>query len=137
MPQYLIDILAVAMAVIDGPDELGDEALRREKRATEAWDKHEIKRKSNQKFVITYGVDNEIGRRIALEFSYQEEADSWSLQYAFAEEREYEVCGNHLYRVINGQLFGDPVGSEEDLKNIAEKHYLPSRLDLDVLLQPN
>lgn len=123
-PEYLKDILTQAM------QPLGANLQYKGVDITECWRNNEVNRLSHQAFQLGSFHSELLGdREIDVEFTYDEQNNSWQIVYVLKEIREYERIGRYLYRRGDANhIYLDPVGSVGDEENANDGYYLPSRL---------
>lgn len=136
MPEYLKDTLcAMIKSVQDAPDML----LRAQTGVLQdidmsdymrtVWASTEPERLTGE-VVVLYRSGTSKGGTTGVVLRKAQD-DTWALGMTYEERRSYELHGTgYLYRIVDSQLFTDPVGSEGDATNIQDGLYLPSMLEL-------
>lgn len=144
LPDYLLDTLSHLAGVIE---ERRVSAVSSSKQmcmkldtikalAHEHWHAAEPERLTGQPFNVITVYIPEIGA-VDVHMEYSTEHERWKLGYRFTEPRKYEYHGGYAYRIIDGNLFTDPTGTEGDMTNVSDGMYLPSRLDLNLFKKPS
>ena len=133
-PKYVVDTLcAIAKSFEERRAGNGtmpiasDENLREE--FVTRWQEHEADRILGNTWRLFH---SSMGRLHDLEVCFIPMDERWELGFRFVEEREYEVYGRNIYRVLDGgnHKFTDPIGTEGDRDNANDGYYLPTRLKL-------
>lgn len=136
LPDYLLDTLSHLVELIE-ERRLGAVPAKKQiamqfgfikEQAANYWQISEAERRTGQPFDIATVYVPGIGT-VRVHMEYSKESERWKLGYQFTEPRAYEYHGGNVYRIAEGNLFTDPIGTEGDVKNIANGMYLPSRLD--------
>lgn len=143
LPDYLRDVLSALIEVgdlkrleaLDVANQVPSSRKYIQEVASERWRAAEAQRMSGEPFNIATIAIPGIGP-ISVRMEYIVETERWRLGYSFTQQRQYEYLAGHLYRVVDNNLYADPAGSEDDLRNIKDGCYLPSRLDVRLFEEP-
>lgn len=129
LPDYLLDILKHTVTSIDGEYKIGEPlANNTREELSRIWKERESDRLNEADFDLVT-INTGSLSDVVIRFMHDKDSKTWSLNYAFTEQREYLLIGQYIYRSTPTQLFGDPIGSEGDELNVRDGIYLPSRLD--------
>lgn len=143
LPDYLLDSLSRLAEVIEVKRVCSTPATRQmtmtfeaiKLLAAEYWRSLEAERLSFEPFDVVTVCVPDIGT-VSVHMEYDAEIERWKLGYRFTEARSYEYHGGYAYRIVDGNLFTDPTGTEGDTSNVTSGCYLPSRLDMTVFEEP-